>query len=145
MATTAFTRFHRLAFDLGKKVHDFQSDTLKFALTNTAPSQASNAVLADITEISAGFGYSAGGIIIPVTSWSQSSGLADLVCQNVTMTATGGNIGPWRWVIVYNDSSTNDSLIGYGDYGSSITVSDGEQHLFEFNQLGRLLRINVTV
>lgn len=145
MATTNFTRFHCLSADLGLARHNWSSDNLRFALTNSAPSPSANAVLADITEISGGFGYTTGGITIPLTSWSQSGGLADLVVQNVTLTASGGNIGPWRWCVVFNNTPVNKNLIGYGDYGSSITISDGEQHLFEFNQLGRLLRINVTV
>jgi hypothetical protein len=143
VATTPFTRFDALALDLGRKIHDFSADNLRFALTNTAPSKSANAILTDITEIAGGFGYTAGGVTIPITSWSQSGGLADLVCANVTITATGGNIGPWRWCVVFNNTPTNKNLIGFGDYGSSITIADGEQHLFEFNQLGRLLRINV--
>lgn len=145
MATTAFTRFHAFALELGKGTHDLSTDNLRFALTNVAPSASTNAILADITEIAGGFGYTTGGITIPVTSWSQTGGLADLVCSNVTLTASGGGIGPWRWCVVFNNTPTDKNLIGYGDYGSSITISDGEQHLFEFNQLGRLLRINVTV
>lgn len=107
------------------KVHNLGSDTLKFLLTNTAPSLA-NTVKADLTEIGAGNGYTAGGTAVTVTSSAQSGGTYSLVLAAATFTASGGTIGPFRYVVLYNDTATNDELIGYLDYGASYTLPDGQ-------------------
>ena len=101
------------------------SDTWKVALSNTAPNVATNATLSDATEISAGNGYTAGGNAASVSSSAQSGGTYKLVLNSpATWTATGGSIGPLRYAILY-DSTTNN-LIGYWDYGSSITLNAGD-------------------
>lgn len=110
---------------VAEKKHDLGADTLKFMLTNTAPSLA-NTVKADLTEITAGFGYTAGGTAVTVSSSAQSGGTYSLVLAACTFTAAGGSIGPFRYVILYNDTATNDELIGYVDYGTSYTLPDGQ-------------------
>lgn len=123
MATAQIFNSFREA--LAEKVHDLGTDTLKFMLSNTAPSLA-NAIKTDITEIAAGSGYTAGGATVTVTSSSQSGGTYSLVLDNCTITASGGGIGPFRYVVLYNDTATNDELIGYVDYGVSYTLPDGQ-------------------
>ena len=110
---------------VAEKVHNLGADTLKFMLTNTAPS-LTNAVKADLTEITAGNGYTAGGTAVTVTSSAQSGGTYSLVLAACTFTASGGTIGPFRYVILYNDTATNDELIGYVDYGASYTLPNGQ-------------------
>lgn len=124
-----FTKFYCYSQDVGRKVHNLHTDTLKLMLTNTAPS-LSNAVKTDITEISAGNGYSAGGATIAGTSYSQSSGVAVLHGTTVVITASGGSIGPFRYAVVYNDTAASDQLIGYVDHGAAITLSAGETYTF---------------
>lgn len=124
----AFNKFNIFVQDLGNAVHNFSSHACKVLLVNTAPT-SSSAVKADLTEISAGNGYSAGGNAASLTSWSQSSGTAKLVLADpATWTASGGSIGPFRYAVLYNDTPTSpaDPLIGYWDYGSSITLASGE-------------------
>lgn len=123
MATAQIFNSFREA--LAEKVHDLGADTLKFMLSNTAPSLA-NAIKTDITEIAAGSGYTAGGATVTVTSSSQAGGTYSLVLDNCTITASGGAIGPFRYVVLYNDTATNDELIGYVDYGVSYTLPDGQ-------------------
>ena len=105
-------------------VHDLGNDTLKVALSNTAPS-ASNTVFASITEISAGSGYSAGGTTATVTTSAQTGGTYSLALDDVVFTASGGNIGPFRYIILYNDTAASDELICYFDYGAAYTLNDG--------------------
>ena len=136
MAT--FTKFYSFVEAVHEKVHNLGSDTLKVLLTNTAPS-LSNTQKSDISgELSTANGYTAGGATITVTSSAQSSGLYTLIASDVSWSASGGSIGPFRWAVVYNDSATNDELIGYIDYGYSITVASGQTFTVDFDQTSGL-------
>lgn len=123
-------------------MHDLGADTLKVALSNTGPS-ASNTVFANITEISAGNGYTAGGTAAAQSSSAQTSGTYKLVLNDVVFTATGGTIGPFRYVVLYNDTPTSpaDPLIGWYDYGSSITLNSGETFTVDFDGTNGVLTL----
>lgn len=140
MAT--FNKFHKFVEDLAEKVHNLGSDTLKVALSNTAPSTA-NTVFANITEISAGNGYTAGGTAASITSSTQTSGTYKLVLGDVVFTASGGTIGPFRYVVLYNDTPTSpaDPLIGWYDYGSSITLANGETFTVDFDASNGVIQL----
>jgi hypothetical protein len=131
MAT--LTKFYSFVEAIHEKKHNLGSDTLKVLLTNTAPS-LSNTVKADISgELSTANGYTAGGATITITSSAQSSGLYTLIASDVTWTASGGSIGPFRYAVIYNDTATNDELIGYIDYGYSVTVASGQTFTIDFD------------
>lgn len=140
MAT--FSKFNCFTEDLAEKVHNLGADTLKVLLTNTAPT-ASNTVKANLTEISAGNGYTAGGTAASITSSAQSSGTYKLVLADVVFTAAGGSIGPFRYAVLYNDTPTSpaDPLIGWYDYGSSITLADGETLTVDFDPTNGVLTL----
>lgn len=138
MAT--FSKFNSFVEALAEKVHNLGSDTIKIALTNTAPS-ASNTTFADITEISAGNGYTAGGHATSAVSSAQTSGTYKLVLSDVVITASGGSIGAFRYVVIYNDTATNNELIGYADYGSSITLASGETFTVDFDATNGAIQI----
>jgi hypothetical protein len=137
-----FNKINQFVEDLAEKVHNLQSDTLKNLLTNTAP-VATNAVKGDLTEISAGNGYSAGGTAATVSSSSQTSGTYKLVLADVVFTASGGTIGPFRYDVLYNDTPTSpaDPLIGWWDYGSSITLAAGETFTTDYDATTGALQI----
>jgi hypothetical protein len=130
-----FQKFYATVEAIHEKKIDLSSDVLKLMLTNTAPI-LSNTQKSDITEISAGNGYSAGGSTLTVSSSSQSSGLYSLVLSDLTITASGGSIGPWRYAVIYSDTSTNDLLLWYADYGFSITMASGQFVVFDFDLAG---------
>ena len=122
----AFNKFQCFVADVSNKTHNLGSDTLKILLTNTAP-VATNAVKADLTEISAGNGYTAGGNTAALTSSSQTAGLYKLILANpATWTAAGGSIGPFRYAALYNSTAAAGNLVGYWDYGSAVTLAAGE-------------------
>src|SRR5258705_10890795 len=115
MAT--FNKFNAFVADVANKVHNLGADTLKVMLTNTAP-VATNAVKADITEIAAGNGYTAGGTQATLVSSSQTGGAYALQLNNRTYTATPGGNGPFRYCVVYNSTPANGKpLRWYGVRG----------------------------
>lgn len=140
MAT--YNKFHQFTKDLIDGVHDFDAHTFKLMLTNSAPVNT-NAVKADLTEISAGNGYTAGGAAVTMST-STSSGTAKVtVTTDVVFTASGGSIGPFRYAVLYNDSPTSpaDPLIAWWDYGSSITLLDQETLTADFDQTNGVLTV----
>lgn len=125
---TSLVKFQCLGLDAGSKKHDFTADTFKWLLTNTPPNAATNAVKADLTEISPGNGYSAGGLSATVSSFTQSAGVAKVVmADSGLLTATGGSIAAFRYAVLYNDTTSGKPLVGYADYGSALTLASGQQ------------------
>jgi hypothetical protein len=130
MAT--FVKFNVFSENLAEKVHNLDTDTLKVYLSNTAPTVSTNAIKADLTEISAGNGYTAGGEDAQ-NATSRTGGTTSVTGVDITWTATG-SVGPFRYAVLYNDTPTSpaDPLIGYYDYGSSITLASGETFKVDF-------------
>lgn len=131
MAT--FNRTNQFSEDLGKGVHVFGTHQLKVALTNTAPT-AANATYAALTSPLPTTNLSGGTPFnVTTTSYTQTSGIGNLVLVDLTLTATGA-VGPFRYVALYNDTPTSpaDPLIGWYDYGSSISLANTETFLIDF-------------
>ena len=139
MAT--FNKFQPFVENLAEKVFNLQSDTLKVMLVNTAPVNTNNQK-SDLTEISAGNGYTAGGTASTVSSSAQTSGTYKLVCADVVFTASGGSIGPFRYAVLYDSTATNSELIGYWDYGSSITLADGETFTWDADPTNGIIQLS---
>lgn len=130
----AFNKFDAFVEALAEKVHNLGTDTLKVYLTNDTPSGSGDAVKADLAEISAGNGYTAGGNTATQTSSSQTAGLYKLVLADPTSwTASGGNIGPFRYAVLYNSTTASGNLIGWWDYGTSITLAAGDTFTVDFD------------
>lgn len=121
----AFNKFNTFVQDVGRKVHNLNADTMKVMLTNTAP-VATNAVLADLTEIAAGNGYTAGGAASTSNTFVQASGTAKLLSNDVVFTASGGSMAAARYAVYYNSTASGGPLVGWWDYGSSQTLGAGE-------------------
>ncbi len=128
----AFNKFSDFAEQIGLKKIDLNLDVLKVYLTNTAP-VASNTAFGTPAEITAGNGYVAGGTDAAGV-WSETpAGTGSLACTDVVWTAAGGTIGPFRYAVLYDDTSTVKHLIGWWDYGSSITLAIGETFTVDFD------------
>lgn len=138
MAT--FNKFNSFVEAVAEKVHNLGSDTLKVVLTNSAPS-ATNTVLANITQIANGNGYTTGGSTAAQSSSAQSSGTYKLVLDPVVFTATG-SMGPFRYAVLYNDTAANDELIGWHDYGSAVTLANaGETFTVDYDGSAGILTL----
>lgn len=138
----AYNKFQIFVQNIAQGVHNLATDALKVALTNTAP-VATNTLFSNITEISAGNGYTAGGIAPTITSCTESSGTLSLILQNITWTASGGTIGPFRYAVLYDStpSSPLKPLIAWWDYGSSITLNSTETFTVSFDAVNGVLQI----
>ena len=132
-----FNKFDSFVEAVAEKVHNLGSDQLTIALTNTAP-VAGNSLLADITEITY---TNLSTRNLTTSASSQTSGLYKLVVSDITLTSTGGSTGPFRYVVVYNSTAAGGPLIGFFDYGSSITLLSGESLTVDFDQVNGLLTI----
>ena len=124
----AYNKFQNFVEDLIEGVHDFDGYTFKVYLSNAAPSASADAVKADMAEISAGNGYTAGGNASAITT-SETTGTAKVVgVDPTTWTAAGGTIGPFQYAVFYNDTPTSpaDPLVNWWDYASAVTLAIGE-------------------
>jgi hypothetical protein len=124
---SAFNKFNSFAEAVCEKKHNLGADSIKWILTNIAP-VATNTVKANLTEIAAGNGYAAGGVVQAITSSSETSGTYTLVMDgDKVITASGGTIGPIKYAVAYNDTAANKELIGWYVYPTAaFTVADGE-------------------
>lgn len=138
----AFNKFNSFVEYLAEGVFNLQSDSLKIVLTNTAP-VAGNSVLVDLTEISNGNGYTAGGLAVTVSASGQTGGTYILVIDDLSIAADGGPLGPFRYIVLIDDTPTSpaDPLIGWWDYGSSLTLADQEALLLDFHDSLGVLQI----
>ncbi len=126
MAT--FTFFHEFKKFLGDGTIDLDSHTFKAVLTNTAPTVGTDDQLADITQIANGNGYLTGGVTLASVTWTETGGGTGVWRWNAAdfgWTASGGSIGPFRYIVIYDDTATGDPLVGLYDYGTNLTVTDG--------------------
>jgi hypothetical protein len=137
----SYNKFQVFTKDLIEGKHNFASNVFKIMLTNTAPVNT-NAVKADLTEISAGNGYTAGGTVTTITS-STTSGVAKVTGTDVVFTAAGGAIGPLRYAVIYNDTQTSPAkpLVAWWDYGSSITLNATETLTVDFDSTNGIFTV----
>lgn len=134
----AYNKFNQFVEDLAKKVHNLDTDTLKIMLVNSPAPVATNSVKANLTEIAAQNGYSAGGSTAVFSSGAQAAGTFKLIVADVTFTASGGSFGPFQYAVLYNDTPTSPAkpLIAWWDYGTSITVTPGNSFSVDLDQVG---------
>jgi len=132
-----FNKFDSFVEAVAEKLHDLGADQLVIALSNVAPI-ATNTQLSNITQITY---TNLSTRNLTRTSSSQTSGLYKLVIADITLTSTGGSTGPFRYITIYNDTSANDLLIGWYDYGTSLTLNSGESLAVDFDGTNGLLTI----
>lgn len=137
MAT--FNKLPGFVEHLAEKVHNLGSDQLAIALSNTAPGAEGTppngataaCILANVTQITY---TNLSSRNLTTSASAQSGGTYALVLNDLVLTASGGSVGPFRYVYLYNDTPTSpaDPLIGYWDYGSAVTLADGETFTVDF-------------
>ena len=133
---SSFQKFQPFVEKLAEKAHDLGSDQLKVALTNVAP-VATDGVLADLTEIAY---TNLSAREITTTSSAQTAGTYKLTLTDLTLTASG-DVATFRYIVIYNDTASNDELVAFFDKGAGVTLADGETLLIDFNDANGVLTV----
>lgn len=137
MAT--FVVFHEAMFNIGNGAIDLDSHTFKAVLTNVAPVQGTDDELADITQIAATNGYTTGGVTLTSVTFSESgagTGIWVFTCADFSWTASGGTMPDFRYVVIYDDTATNDKLMCYADYGGTVQITNGNSFTVDIQTAG---------
>lgn len=140
MFLVAYNKFDIFVEDLCDAVHDLLGATvgtdvhdIKIYLSNAAPSASLDAVKADLAEITVANGYT--GPVSVTPNGTRTTGTFTLTGTAVTITASGGSVGPFQYVVLYNDTPTApaDPLIAWWDRGTALTLADGETFTWKPN------------
>lgn len=132
MATSTYNKFQDFTEQLIRGIHDFDAHVFKVYLTNNAPSASLDAVKADLVELTAGSGYTAGGNATTITL-SETAGTTTVQGTQTVFTAAGGSIGPFQYAVLYNSTAASGNLLAWFDYGAPLTLADTESLTVKFN------------
>ncbi len=134
----AFNKINSFVEALAEKSHNLGSDQLTVALTAAASAPvATNTVLTDLTQIAY---TNLSSRNVTTASSAQTSGTYKLTCTDLVLTASGA-VETFRYVVLYNNTATNDELIGWWDYGSNVTLANTETFTIDFDGTNGVLTI----
>ena len=140
----SFNKFYCFVLDVANGLHDMKTGTAhvyKVYLTNTAPNVA-NTVYTTPADLSAVHGYTAGGNSIGVITGAQTTVTFKFVgATDPSWTASGGSIGPFQYAVIYNSTSSTKPLIGWWDYGTAITLTNGNTFTVDLDQVNGVLTL----
>lgn len=133
-----FNKFQQFSEDLAKGVHNLATDSLMVALCDAAHAPvATNAVLADLTQVAY---TNLSSRAVTTTSCEQTAGTTKLILADLVLTASG-NVAPFRYAVLYNDTPAGDPLLGWYDYGSEITMVNAATFTVNFDGAAGVLTI----
>lgn len=136
-----FNKFNQFVEDLAKGVHNLSTGAITVALTATANAPvATNTVLANLTQIAY---TNLSARVVTISSVTQTSGTLKVVATDLVLTASGGAVASFQYVVLYNDTPTSpaDPLIGWYNYGSALTLADGDTFTIDFDATNGLLQL----
>ena len=125
----SFNKFYSFVEALCEKKHDLSTDVIKVALCNAV--NAPTATKATLSELATVSTTGLDDITPAIVSSGQTAGVYSLVLADLTMTASA-DVGPYRYVVLYDDTAANKELICWYDYGSEITLHSGESLTLDF-------------
>jgi hypothetical protein len=137
----AYQKFNAFVEKLGRGAYNLNTVTIKGYLTNATPAGTDTNKGTAPAEITAGNGYTAGGVTVSLPGYSQTAGVGKLsaVASDPVITASGGTIGPFRYLVL-NESVSGD-LIAFFDYGSALTLNSGESLTIDADQTNGLFTL----
>ncbi|TBB28117.1 hypothetical protein ELH48_13615 [Rhizobium ruizarguesonis] len=135
----SFNKFNSFVEAIAEKVHNLGSDQLAVALCAAANAPvATNSQLSNLTQISY---TNLSSRNITTSASAQSSGTYKLTLTDLVLSASGGSVAAFRYIVIYNDTATNDELIGWYDYGSDLTLASGESLTIDFDGTNGVLTL----
>lgn len=137
----SFNKIQSFVEDVAEKVHNLGADQHAIALTAAANAPVNtNTVKANLTEISY---TNCSSRNITTSSSAQTAGTYKLVFADLVLTASGGTVGPFRYPVWFNDTPTSpaDPLCGWWDYGSDLTLADGETFTLDFDASNGVIQL----
>jgi len=134
----AFNKFNSFVAALANKVHNFSADVLTIALCATANAPvATNTQLSNLTQISY---TNLSSRVVTTTSSTQTSGLYKYVAADLVLTASG-TVAAFQYIVLYNDTATNDELVAWWDYGSSVTLQNTDTFTIDFDNTNGVFQL----
>jgi len=134
MAITAHMPNHAL-YQIVTGGVNLSTDTIKAVLLNTTFSLDidANATYADISanEIGTAYGYTQNTKTLPASPTlveDDTSNNASVEFDDISWTASGGEIGVFRYLAFYSDTSSDDTVLLIYDLGVNKTILDGETY-----------------
>ena len=130
MAT--YNKFNQVVEDVMEGVYVSSTDQFTVALTSAANAPlATNSVLANLTEI---IYTNLSPRNLTTNTSSQTGGTFTQLFADLVLTAGGGSVAPFRYVIIFNNTPTSpaDPLLSWYDYGSDLTLLDTETLTLDF-------------
>ena len=113
-----------------KKLVNEETDTFRVILLDNTFSfdRVLHEDEADISadELATGNGYTVGGITLSGGALTRDDvdDQMERTWANVTWTASGGVIGPFRWCAVIDTTHANNIIMGASDFEEDITIQD---------------------
>src|SRR5688500_2670871 len=103
MAPATAVKVQSFTEALAEKKINLETDTVKMMATNTAHNNAW-VKKADLTEIAAGNGYAAGGVVAANPTVTRTAGKSKFDVDDPVITASGGAIAAFRYLYFYSDT-----------------------------------------
>lgn len=127
----SYNKFEEFVLELGRGTHQLHAGghQLKCYLTNNAPSASADAVKADLVGITEENNYAAADA---QNDYTETDGTGTLTCVDIVITASGGALEAFQYIVLYNEDAANDELIAWWDYGSALTLQDGDSFTIDF-------------
>lgn len=136
----AFNKFQSFVEAQAEKLHNLGSDQLAVAFTAAANAPVNtNTAIANLTQIS--YTNLATSLLLTTTSSAQTSGTYKLILSDLTVTASGGALATFRYVVLYNFTTPTGLLIGWWDIGRNVTLNDTDALLIDFSQVNGVLQV----
>lgn len=124
------TASNHFKYQLASKKIDFASDTFKIILMNDTFTfnKDTHSTLSGVTDyqLTTGSGYTQNEKALEGVSVTEddTNDRAYVTWDDVTWTSTG-SIGPIGALIIYDDDTDDDTVVGCTDFGSDYTVTSG--------------------
>lgn len=128
---------------LHKAEFNWSTHTFKAAFSNAVPNLATMTVLADISQIATGGGYTGGaggGLTLDTVALSETSGTAKVTIADEVFTASG-TVPAFRYIYIYDDTATGDPLVNVYDYGSEVNMVTSDTFTIDFHATNGLLQV----